>query len=89
MPPSSTTYSVRGLSAPGDKERSRTVSGDDDEAAERVCDEPDKPARAASGMHALRRGGKVGREISEGTELYSDDSAERLYALGVELLVSQ
>jgi hypothetical protein len=38
------------------------VSGDNAEAAERVCDEPDKPA---SGVHALRGGDGVGFGVGE------------------------
>jgi hypothetical protein len=72
------------LSAFGDQERSSAVSGDDAEAAERICDEPDKPARAASGVHALCSGGDVGFEVGERAELGGDDGAEGLCALGVE-----
>ena len=85
-------YAVRrdeGLSALRDEERSRAVGGDDAKATERVGDEPDKTACAASGMHALRGGCDVGLEVGEGAVLRGDYAGECVRALGVERLLGQ
>jgi hypothetical protein len=54
---------------------------------EGVCNESDELAHAASGPHALRRGGATGIEVGEGAELGADDGAGGLCTLGVERLV--
>jgi predicted dinucleotide-binding enzyme len=61
------------LSALCDKERASALSGDDAEAAKHVCDEADKPARAASGVSALRGDGDGGFEIGRGAKLGGND----------------
>ena len=84
-----TVWCEYGLPTLGDEECAGAVGGDDAKTAERVGDEPDKAAGAASGMHALRGSGDVGLEVGERAELRGDDASERVRALGVERLVGQ